>query len=107
MTINFTSSDLLKIQAGLGDKIGLILFSISLCLGGFVVGFVYSWKLTLVILATVPILAIVGALFGKVMSDLSSDEQTAYSSAAAVATEVISSIRTVAAFCGEHEEIER
>lgn len=37
----------------------------------------------------------------------SSKEQTAYASAGAVAEEVISSIRTVVAFGGEHGEIER
>ena len=38
---------------------------------------------------------------------MSSEEQAGYSEAGAVVTEVISSIRTVAAFGGEHEEIER
>lgn len=101
------TDDIIKIRSGVGDKIGLIIFSIALSLGGFIVGFVYSWKLTLVILATTPALAIVGGLFGKVMADLSSEEQTAYSEAASVATEVISSIKTVVAFNGEYEEIDR
>ena len=98
---------MIKIQAGLGDKVGLVIYSIFLCLGGFIIGFIYSWKLSLVILATTPVLAAVGALFGKVISNMSSEEQAGYSDAAAVVTEVISSIRTVAAFGGEFEEIER
>ena len=85
----------------------MIIQSVFLFFGGFIVGFIYSWKLSLVILATVPALAGVGALFGKVISNISSKEQSAYSEAASVATEAISSIRTVAALGGEHEEIER
>ena len=51
-----SSSDLQKIQAGLGDKVGLCINAISFFLGGFVVGFCHSWKLSLVILSLTPLL---------------------------------------------------
>lgn len=41
------------------------------------------------------------------MASLTSKEQTAYAQAGAIAEQAISSIRTVVAFGGEKEELER
>ena len=43
-------SDIDKIRAGFGDKLGLILQYLGTCCGGIALGFSKSWKLTLVIL---------------------------------------------------------
>ncbi len=56
----------MKIQEGIGDKFGMFFQWIAMCLAGFIVGFVYGWKLTLVILAVSPLLAVSGALMAKV-----------------------------------------
>ena len=42
--------------------------SITLVLVGFILGFVYGWKLTLVIIAISPLIAIAGGIMGKVIS---------------------------------------
>ena len=42
--------------------------SITLVLVGFVLGFVYGWKLTLVIIAVSPLIAIAGGIMGKVIT---------------------------------------
>ncbi|XP_065655130.1 ATP-dependent translocase ABCB1 isoform X3 [Hydra vulgaris] len=101
------SDDLVKIQSGIGDKVGMTLQALAMFFGGFGVGFFYSWKLTLVILATSPALMICGGIMGKVIGSFSTQEQSAYAAAGAVAEEVISSIRTVVAFGGELDEIRR
>lgn len=74
---------------------------------GFGIGFYFSWELTLVILAVTPALIIVGSIFGKLMGNMTSEEQTAYAEAGAIAEEAFSSIRTVVAFGGEHDTIEK
>ena len=101
------NSDLIKVQAGMGDKIGMAQQAVAMFLGGFGIGFFYSWELTLVILAVTPALVIVGAVFGKIMGGMTSEEQAAYAAAGGIAEEAFSSIRTVVAFCGEQETIER
>ncbi|XP_047125215.1 ATP-dependent translocase ABCB1 isoform X3 [Hydra vulgaris] len=101
------SDDLVKIQSGIGDKVGMILQATAMFFGGFGVGFFYSWKLTLVIMAASPVLMICGAITGKAMGSLTVREQSAYADAGSIAEEVISSIRTVVAFGGEQEEIKR
>jgi len=101
------SGDCEKIRDGLSDKVGLCIQWIVTFLAGFIIAFVYEWKLCLVILATVPLLAIAGFAFSKIMADFAEKEQTAYAMAGAIAEEVIGSMRTVVAFGGEHKEVER
>ena len=66
-----------------------------------VIGFVFSWQLSLVVLAVVPLVALAGAAMGRVISTYSQLGQEAYGKAGGVADEVLSSIRTVVAFGGE------
>ncbi|XP_022240474.1 multidrug resistance protein 1A-like, partial [Limulus polyphemus] len=101
------TTDLNRIQDGIGEKIGMCVFFMSTTIVSFVVALVYGWKLTLVILSVMPILVISGGVLAKVQATLSANELTAYGSAGAVAEEVLSSIRTVVAFGGERKEIER
>ena len=53
-------SDVNKIQEGIGDKIGTFFQWTCAFLAGVIIGFVYGWLLTLVILAVSPLLAICG-----------------------------------------------
>ncbi|XP_024123995.1 ATP-binding cassette, sub-family B (MDR/TAP), member 4 [Oryzias melastigma] len=101
------TDDVYKIQEGIGDKVGMLIQSVSSFITAFVIGFTKGWKLTLVILAVSPALGISGALFSKVLTSFTSKEQSAYAKAGAVAEEVLSSIRTVFAFSGQNKEIER
>ncbi|KAM8811461.1 phosphatidylcholine translocator ABCB4-like [Eudromia elegans] len=99
--------DVTKINEGIGDKMGLLIQSITTFVTGFVVGFIKGWKLTLVILAVSPVLGLSAALWAKVLSAFTDKEQAAYAKAGAVAEEVLSSIRTVIAFGGQEKEIKR
>ena len=85
----------------------MVLQYFTMFFAGFIIGFVYSWKITLVMLAFTPILVILGAAAGKILAGFTSQEQAQYASAGAIAEEVISSIQTVVAFGGEEQEIER
>ncbi|XP_065187026.1 ATP-dependent translocase ABCB1-like [Sycon ciliatum] len=101
------SDDVLKIYDGLGDKNSIFFQWMSTFITGFVIGFVNSWRLTLVILAVTPVLGIAAAFVSKLVASFGTKEQAAYAKAGAVAEEVLSSIRTVVAFGGEHKEAER
>lgn len=63
--------------------------------GGFVIAFTKGWILALVLLSVIPVLVISAALMSVLMSKLTSRGQSAYSAAAVVAEQIISSIRTV------------
>ncbi|XP_041039515.1 ATP-binding cassette, sub-family B (MDR/TAP), member 4 isoform X1 [Carcharodon carcharias] len=101
------TDDISKISEGIGDKIGLLIQSLASFVGGFVVGFVNGWKLALVILAVSPVLGISAALWSKLLTSFTKQEQNAYAKAGAVAEEALSSFRTVVAFGGQKKEVDR
>lgn len=99
--------DVLKIQDGIGDKVGTF-WQWSFCsLTGIIIGFVYGWKLTLVILGISPVLVVTAGLFSKLTAAASTKELEAYAQAGSVAEEVFGAIRTVVAFGGQEKEAER
>ncbi len=63
-------SDVGKIHAGIGDKVALLLQWLAVFVGGFVIGFVRDWRLTLVLLGFTPFLAIGGFIMTKVRGGL-------------------------------------
>lgn len=65
-TLPFVASDVMKIQEGIGEKLGLFFQWLCAFFAGLVVGFVHGWQLTLVILAVSPLLALSAAFLSKV-----------------------------------------
>ncbi|XP_072179666.1 ATP-dependent translocase ABCB1-like [Diadema setosum] len=102
------ADDISKIRLGIGDKLGVMLQYTATFVSGIIIGFVKSWSLTLIILAVSIVLVVptVGttAMFIQKMTKNVLD---AYAKAGAIADEVLSGIRTVVAFGGEEEEVER
>ncbi|XP_053570110.1 ATP-binding cassette sub-family B member 5 [Bombina bombina] len=101
------TEDINKINDGIGDKVGHLFQNISTCLTGVIISLAYGWKLSLVMMATSPLVAISTAICSKMLVSLTSKELSAYAKAGAVAEEVLSSIRTVVAFGGQEKEIQR
>ncbi|KAL1918563.1 uncharacterized protein VTP21DRAFT_3223 [Calcarisporiella thermophila] len=97
LTVRLSESTFL-IQEGLSDKAGHLLQNSAQFVAGFIMAFVFSWRLTLVLLAFMPLLAISGFLLNKILTRGTSAEQDAYSGAGAVLEQAVSGIRTVASF---------
>lgn len=100
-------SDINLIQAGIGDKVAILVQYVSMFIVGFIVAFIFSWKLTLAVLATTPLLLVAGGVMAKVTTDSTESGLGAYSTAGSIASEAISMIRTVTAFGAQKEEEER
>ncbi|XP_042730707.1 bile salt export pump isoform X2 [Lagopus leucura] len=101
------SDDVNKINEAIADQVAVFIQRLTTFVFGFLLGFVSGWKLTLVIIAVSPLIGIGAALYGLAVAKLTGRELKAYAKAGAVADEVLSSIRTVAAFGGEKKEVER
>ncbi|KAM9305687.1 bile salt export pump-like [Gastrophryne carolinensis] len=101
------SDDINKINDAIADQVGIFIQRFTTFVAGFLLGFVSGWKLTLVIIAVSPMIGIGAALMGLAVARLTGRELMAYAKAGAVADEVLSGIRTVAAFGGELKEVER
>ena len=57
---------------------------------GFLLGFITVWKLSLVTLAIVPLIAVAGGFYTVILSTLSQKVEAAYSESGKIAEEVIS-----------------
>ncbi|XP_030639135.1 LOW QUALITY PROTEIN: ATP-dependent translocase ABCB1 [Chanos chanos] len=101
------TDDINTINDGLGDKICVLVQSVCTFITSFIVGFVYGWKLTLVILTVSPLLAGAAAVWSKVLGSLTGQELSAYAEAGAVAEENLTAIRTVVAFNGQEKAVEK
>lgn len=69
-------------------------------LGGFLIAFIKGWLLTLVMLSSIPLLAMSGGVMAMMISKMSSRGQGAYAKAASVVEQTIGSIRTVCYVAG-------
>ena len=101
------AEDLNKIQEGIGEKIGMFIFFMTICLCSISNAFYHGWELTLVMIAAMPLLMIAVAIIAGSQTALTEKEANAYGRAGAIADEVLSSIRTVVAFGGQDKEVER
>ncbi|KAG0052311.1 Multidrug resistance protein 1 [Gryganskiella cystojenkinii] len=99
------SADTQLIFDGLADKVGLCLSSLATFVAGFVIAFTHGWKMSLVLLTAVPLMALTGALMAKYSTETSSDGQDSYAVAGGYAEQAIGSIRTVVAFDGQKREL--
>ncbi|KAH9377278.1 hypothetical protein HPB48_002695 [Haemaphysalis longicornis] len=101
------NEDMERLREGMGDKMGLFIHYLSTFVTGFATGFIESWELTLVIMSVTPLLAFSSAFLGNMVSQSAAKEQEKYAQAGGVALEVLSKIRTVAAFCAQYGELQR
>ncbi|RZC49971.1 hypothetical protein C5167_018397 [Papaver somniferum] len=103
--IGSMSGDIILVQGAIGEKAGEFFELISTVLAGFTIAFVKGWLLTLVMLSTVPALAICATSMFILMRKQASRAEADYLQAGVVIDETISSIRTVASFTGENQAI--
>jgi ATP-binding cassette subfamily B protein len=98
------TTDTTLIQAVVGTSISLALRNTLLFLGGLVMLFVTSAKLTAIILALLVAVILPIVLFGRRVRKLSRDSQDRIADASALAGEILNAMPTVQAFT--HEQIE-
>ncbi|CAG8467342.1 5545_t:CDS:10 [Racocetra persica] len=101
------SGDIALYQEGISEKVGQILQYAATFFGGFIIGFIKGWKLTLILCCVFPILATVAGFMAKALSQGTANGQNVYAAAGSVAEQVLSGIRTVVAFGGQKLELER
>lgn len=91
------TSDMSTIQGGISEKVGLTLTGVTTFLGALVVGFVKSWRLTLVLISV--IVAMVVAIGGtsRLVVKFNTRSQESSGKGATLAEEVFSSIRNATA----------
>ncbi|CDJ37521.1 ATP-binding cassette protein subfamily B member 2, putative [Eimeria tenella] len=84
-----------SIRSGIGLKLSMLIQLSTVVVGAIAVGFIKSWKLTLVSAAAVPVVLGFGLLVGWAVRKQESDTMDSYASAGSVSEEAFMSIRTV------------
>lgn len=102
----FILYDFASVQAT-GARIGTMFQSLASVGTGIIIGFVYSWKLTLLILGFMPFIVASGYIQMQVMSGFSGKGQEALEAAGKASTEAVENIRTVASLTREPTFIKR
>eukprot|EP00546_Thalassionema_frauenfeldii_P014009 CAMPEP_0178930166 /NCGR_PEP_ID=MMETSP0786-20121207/21060_1 /TAXON_ID=186022 /ORGANISM="Thalassionema frauenfeldii, Strain CCMP 1798" /LENGTH=1444 /DNA_ID=CAMNT_0020606615 /DNA_START=119 /DNA_END=4453 /DNA_ORIENTATION=+ len=97
----------LDIQTGFSDKFAQMLIGIFQLFFGFAFAFYFQWLFTLVLLAFVPILGIVSYALFQYGSMDGITGRKAYESAASIASETFSNVRTVMALNAETKRSEQ
>ncbi|CAH1758914.1 12613_t:CDS:2 [Entrophospora sp. SA101] len=92
------TSDTHLIQDGISEKVPVAAHYIGEFITAFIIAFVKSWKMTLVICCAVPLIAITSGVMNKFTSVYMKKALDSYSFAGTIAEEVISTIRTAVAF---------
>ncbi|KAJ1492713.1 efflux ABC transporter [Baffinella frigidus] len=95
------SDDCTVIQSTVTSNISVGLRNVLQIMGCLTIMLATSWRLTLVMLSVVPVLAIGAVRYGKFVKEISKKVQDALAEAAAEAEQNISNLRTVRSFCGE------
>ncbi|PWZ08754.1 ABC transporter B family member 11 [Zea mays] len=99
------SSDTLVIQDALGEKAGKLIQLSSTFFSGFIIAFTRGWLLTLVMLTSLPLIAVAGIVSSHFLTNISSKKLASYGDAGDTVEQTIGAIRTVVSFNGENKAI--
>ena len=101
------SSDITQIQETLRTTIAEFFRQIVIIVGGISFLFFISWKLALIMLATVPVMALIAVFFGRYIRRLSKEAQNFSAQSNAIVEEALTGIANVKAFTNEYFNIKR
>ena len=96
-----------NIQSGIGEKVSTFLYSMSMFVVGFIIGYIKGWQLSLILTGFMPFLSITGGFFVFAVQKATTINNEAYSKAGAISEEVLNAIRTVVSLGGQEKEVSR
>jgi ATP-binding cassette subfamily B (MDR/TAP) protein 1 len=100
------TADTNLVQDGISEKVGLTLNAVSTFVTAFVIGFIKSWKLTLILSSTVFAITFIMGGGSRFIIKYSKQSLQSYAQGGTIAEEVISSIRNATAF-GTQDKLAR
>jgi ABC-type multidrug transport system fused ATPase/permease subunit len=95
------SSDITQIQDTLKTTIAEFFRQIVIVIGGIAFIFVFSWKLALIMLGTVPVMAVLAVFFGRFIRRLSKEAQDQAATSNSIIEESLMGIANVKSFTNE------
>ena len=87
-----------QVEQGMGDKLGHVLMMVCQCISGFVIAFITSWKITLLMLCMAPfIIGVIIFMVTAMRTGIIMGRKT-YEKGGGIAEEMLYNIKTVASF---------
>jgi len=96
-----------QIELGLGDRLGQFIMMVVELISGFVVAFIASWKLTLILITCFPFIIAGALIMTFTLKNLIISSRKTYEIAGGVAEELLYNIKTVTSFTNFDYEIKR
>ncbi|KAF7881009.1 uncharacterized protein EAF02_006900 [Botrytis sinoallii] len=100
------TADTNLVQDGISEKVGLTINALATFFTAFVIGFIKSWKLTLILTSTVAAITVIMGGGSRWIVKYSKQSLGSYATGGSIAEEVISSIRKCHAF-GTQDKLAR
>lgn len=101
--ISYITSDATALSSITGTTIGLLLAAAVNLVAGLIVSFVIAWKITIVLLPTIPVLLTAGMMKLRTQAKFAGRHQKAFAQATSITVEAVDNIRVVSAFSLERQ----
>ena len=101
------NADCTAVQNAISEKVGNVIHHMTTVLAALVISIVRGWKLSLVIVALMPLIAVAGAVLAKLTTAGTKQQAEAFSRANGMSSQVILNMRTVQCFQAEPGILER
>jgi ABC-type multidrug transport system fused ATPase/permease subunit len=101
--ITLITSDATALSNITGTTIGLLLAAAVNLVAGLLVSFIMAWKITIVLLPTIPVLLVSGIMKLRTQAKFAERHQKAFAEATAITVEAVENIRMVSAFSLEKQ----
>ncbi|XP_068623038.1 multidrug resistance protein homolog 49-like [Battus philenor] len=101
------AADAAAVQGATGTRIGALMQASATIIIGIILSLYYTWQMTLVSLISVPMVISAVVLESRVLAEGITSARESSNKATTIATEAITNIRTVSAFCGEESVVAR
>lgn len=95
------NADCSAVQNAISEKVSLVIHHMTTVVAALIMAIVRGWKLALVMIALMPLIAVAGAVLAKVVTMGTTKQAEAFAKANGVASQSILNIRTVQSFQAE------